>query len=40
MEIIVFMDRDIITTSSDLNGVGNGPGPENKLEDLLPGITF
>ena len=38
MEIIVFMDRDIITTS-DLNGVGNGDGSNNKLDQLFPGIT-
>ncbi len=38
MEIIVFMDRDIITTS-DLNGVDSGDTSDNKFNELFPGIT-
>ena len=38
MEIIKFIDQDIVRTS--LNGSDNGDNPETKLEDLFPNGNF
>lgn len=36
MEIIVFMNHDVVTVS-DLNGVDSGEGNGKPLDELFPG---